>query len=251
MCTPKPTKKVGQSEQLERLNRACDFFGDPAQRWNDRLVLEGSVLSEVYLSGRAALVLYCDLSMDRLGDLQTKGRFIGESSGSDGTAIFILKAHIKDNHKLNHWDEKMMLVPDVHVVKPPEQDIPTLVGLYLFDNKLTIGHDDLLLFQSTLDFGFKFFPRIKYWEACPFSRGTDELVPHKVESAPQVVERIANDERTVDTREKILTKLHAEEVLSSMRVVIDDHTVDVSLSEVTQERVNIVDVLVGPLNLFV
>jgi hypothetical protein len=240
-----------RSEQLERLNRARDFFGDPKQRWNDRLVVEACVFSKEYLSGRAALALHCNFPVESVSDLIAKRSGISEAPSTEHTAILILKANIEDLHKLQHWDEKMVLVPDVHVVKCPEQEIPSLVGLYVVQDEISFREDDLLLFQSTIKATFELIPRISYWEPSPIARTADELVPHEVESAPEIVEGVADNYGAIISRKAFFSKFDMQKILSGLRVVIDIHSVNVALSELAQKRCNVKDMLVGPLNLFV
>jgi hypothetical protein len=46
-------------EDIERFNRARDFFGNPVERWNNRLSLKRNACIENYCSGRMALILDC------------------------------------------------------------------------------------------------------------------------------------------------------------------------------------------------
>src|SRR6478609_4490354 len=116
-------------ENIERFNRARDFFGDPAKRWQDRLSLEGCSKVEEYSCGRMALIVYCEIHSVQMSESLTP-RIIHENriKRNDG-AFVILKANTLNQHKLQHWNQQLMLVPDVQVVSGPEGEITSLVGL--------------------------------------------------------------------------------------------------------------------------
>jgi hypothetical protein len=148
-----------------------------------------------------------------------------------------------------------MLVPNVHVVNSPEGVIPSLVGFYGIQNEGLNRRSDLLLFQSTIKgMIFKFLPRIADWEACPLGRESitlqDDLVVHEIQRTAEIMQNISDDESgLIDIKRSV--KLKPEIVCSRLSVFIDMNRVEVLIKKGSQEGIEIVDVLQGPLNLFV
>jgi hypothetical protein len=251
------TDLTTDSEALERLDRACDFFGDTRQRHRDRLVLEQSVWSEEYAQGRMALILDCDFPVVCISQPDA-ARFIHSvASASNGSAFIVLKADVHDCHKLQGWDEKLMLVTDIHLVQGPEGVIPSRVGLYRIYNEGPKFGSNLPLFQSAIEpMVYKSFARIADWESIPTRRDCatfhHDLVEHEVESTSKVVQRVSGSESNFVGGEQIFPDVNAQEILPSLRVVINSRSVTIVVSPECQSKlVNVRDVLVGPLNLFV
>jgi hypothetical protein len=225
----------------ERLNRARDFFGDPVQRWKDRLTLERGIL-EHYRSGRATVILECEF----LGSVLQSGRQINNVNVEgdpvshvlvereetfnlyEGT-FFVFKAYSANFQKLKHWDEKLVFVDDIHIVQSPEGDIPSLVGLYRFQYVLENVTGDLLLFESRQKGGFQFFPRIANWESRPLGRAYTNLEVQNVERTPKVG---YNQTDVID-----------------FSLFLDGNRVEVRREPSAHGHYVISDVLVGPFNL--
>jgi hypothetical protein len=245
------------SEALKRFNRARDFFGDTCQRHKDRLILEQSVWSEEYTQGRLALILDCDLPVVSIHKPDAAGFIHGVASPTDSPAFIVLKADIHNRHKLQRWDEKLMFVANVHLVQSPEGVIPSRVGFYGIDNKISEYRANLLLFESTAEPPtYKFFPRILDGKVSPFCdraiASRDDLVVHEVKSTSKIVEGISSRESDFIARKQILSDIDAKEILAALRIIIDARSVTVRVvPEGQRERVYVRDVLVGPLNLFV
>src|ERR1700722_5819315 len=88
-------------QDVERLNRIRDFFGDPTKRWNDRLNLYEKSFGEEYVCGRAALVLHCDVetvSTFHECNTRTAKEELARQTG-ERSVLFIFKAHISERHK--------------------------------------------------------------------------------------------------------------------------------------------------------
>lgn len=149
-----------------------------------------------------------------------------------------------------------MFVPDIQVVKAPDEWIPSRVGFYVIQDEMTNGVRDLLLFQSAIQGGYKFLPSIAHWKSSPFCRNTtaidDHLVPQQIECAPEVMQNIANLQGNIVRREVICTDIDAEMIGSLPRIVFNSGGMEIiGARESANHRVNVSDVLFGPLNLFV
>lgn len=246
-----------EREHLECLNRARDFFGDTCQRQKDRLILEHGIWPEDYSRGRMALVLDCDFPVVGVSQSDAAGFVHEVSSISDRSAFLILKADINNPHKLQGWDEKLMLIADIHLVQGPDGVIPSRVGFYRIHHEGPKFGSNLPLLQSTLEpLVYKSFALIEDWETgmrCRSSLTTEnDLVVHQIESASKVVQRIPGSKGDFIGGKQIFSDVDTQEILASLCVVINSRSVAVRVVGKGQpKRVNVRDVLVGPLNLFV
>jgi len=244
-------------EHLECLNRARDFFGDTCQRHRDRLVLEQGIWTEHYRQGRMALVLDCDFPTISVFQSDA-ARFVhGVASPPNSSSFIVLKADVHNCHKLQSWDEKLMLVTDIHLVQGPDGVIPSLVGFYRIHNEGPKFGSYLPLFQSTIEpMVYKSFPSITDWECIPARRNTTtfqcDLVEHEIKGASKVMQGISSGESDLISRKQILSNIDTKEILAALSVVINPRSVTVGVSPECQSKlVNVRDVLAGPLNLFV
>src|SRR5579872_4149520 len=123
------------SEQdLERFDNAARQFRQLMQRCDDRLRLEGNVWWKEYLSGRMAVTLECEVTAE------IQPNFAGGVSKDSlrmHRVFTVLKANVPESHKLDDWNNKMVLVPDVQIVNSPNGIIPSLIGFYLIADKIT------------------------------------------------------------------------------------------------------------------
>lgn len=255
-------KLASPDEDVERFNRARDFFGDVTKRWNDRLSRhEGSPKVEEYICGRVAFIVHCEFKSVQFFESKSTG--IASETRPDWKEIIfvVLKANILKHHKLKHWDQELMLIDDVHIVHGPNGKIPSLVGFYRIQDKSLNGRANLLLFQSTIQGSYEFLPRIADWESCPFGRSSAapnyNLVVHEIQSTAKIMQGISHNEGSVDYIEGTGINLEPEKIFSGvnifekLRVFIDMETVKVRCDEIAQQGVKVVDVLQGPFNLFV
>jgi len=238
-------------EQLENLNRARDFFGDPMQRWNDRISPERISLLEEYRSGRLAFILHYD-SLQSLFESDTRGIAHKVQSFSDqGSRFLILKAHVTKLHKLQKWDKHLMLVPNVENVERPQPSIPTLVGFNSVEHERGDWNSDLLLFHSAIYKTYKLVPSIEYWKTRVTSDCSAALqnhsAPKMVEGRTKIVQTIANGESQVIEGEQGFVDIETDEIRAS--IILNSHTVKVTLGEFASQQFCLLDVLLGPLNL--
>lgn len=240
-------------QDVKRLNRVADFFGDPLQRWNDRLTLERCSYIEEYCRGRLALVLHCYGSV--VGVAESNGRgFVHDVNGPAHPSLFIiLKADIGKTHKLEHWDKKLMFIPNIESVKSPQGGISSLVGFNCFKEYSGDCDADLLLFQSTVNGVYKSLPRIENWEIGPSSylatATKDNVIPQMVNGAVEVMESITDSQRSPIYRKSRFVNFKMDEIYLPFAVVLNRDCVEVRIREVGKHSLNLIDVLAGPLNL--
>ena len=79
------------------------------------------------------------------------------------------------------------------------------------------------------------------------SRVELNIAHREVESAPEIMDRIADSEKHSVWGDLIHADL--KDAISSLRIVLDANTVRVSVRELPRLQVKVVDVLVGPFDL--
>jgi hypothetical protein len=108
-----------------------------------------------------------------------------------------------------------------------------------------------LLFQSTITGSYHTLPGVADWKTgvgiAGGSRVELNIAHHEVESAPEIVDRIADSEKHPVWGDVIRADL--ENAISGPRIVLDQDTVRASLGELPRLQVKVVDVLVGPFDL--
>jgi len=240
-------------QQSETLDRARDFLGNPRERWDDRLRLEGKSYVEQYRDGRMAIVLHLEilpvqtLQSDPAGGIEENRRLL------DCYSVLVLKADIANSHKLDDWDEKLVFIRNVEFVKSPEGRIPSLVGFYRIENEVVDSRSDLLLMQSAINGCFKLLPRVANWKlgmaVNDSTASNDNFGIQNVQCASQVVQRIPDyygGSFYIEPMSQIQAK---PDPLTS--VFLDRNLVEVRLNKSFESRFKVVDVMIGPFNLSV
>lgn len=219
-------------QQVEQFNRLRDFFGDPAKRWDDRLDLHNKAFTEEYICGRAALVLHCDI--ETVSTLYKRKPIVPEveiaSQPRKRSMLVILKAHIFEHHKLEHWNKKLMFVDDIKVIQSPESKIPSLVGLYNIENEIANLDNDALLFKSLIKSTYKLIPRVSNRKSGPFCCGPitkdDRFVVQEVQCTPEIVQGISDNNGILALFQRGLD-VEAKQILSTIEVLLDGQFVEV------------------------
>jgi len=239
-------------KNVERFNRARDFFGDPVKRWSNMLTPERSIVEE-YRRARVAIILECELipsnvksvniERDSTTHVFPKGE---EAIDLHHGTFLVLKAHTANFEKLGHWDEKLVFIDDIQLVKGTDGEIASLVGLYRFQYVLENITGDLLLFESRKKGGFQFFPRIADWKSRVLAGVGANLEIQNVEGAPQVMERIAQQQGQPLVGEWLD---YDQAYISGLSVLLDAKRIKVRGEPSANCQIEITDVLIGPYNL--
>ena len=249
-------KETSQPDLIEGVNRARHAFRNFVERLNDRITLVGDACAKHYCNGRVALILNCEVSFPFNPEARRIVQKVGLSIGEKYFFSLVLKADIPNPHHIEYWEEQLVFVPNIHVVQGPQGPVPSLVGLY------NIQHDpanqksasvigEALLFQSTIYGNYEFFPLVKDWKLCPSiseaGRFVHGLVVEHVESAPKVVQRVADNEGCICSGESGFVDVDADVIAPF--VFFDSDGVKVRFSDGVQQFVKVTDVLCGPFNL--
>jgi len=107
------------------------------------------------------------------------------------------------------------------------------------------------MFQSAIDGDCKFIPATAHRETSVrvsrASRGEFNIAHSEVKGASQVMDGIPDSEKHLVWGGLIRADL--KDAISSLRIILDQNTVRVSLGEFSRLQVKFVDVLIGPLDL--
>jgi hypothetical protein len=115
---------------FQKIDGATDEFGKLAQRWNNRLVLEGLSLPELYLNRRIAIALVVDIGpcadpgFPRLADYSSIGRpdaneHEDSAGGTSRRVVFLILSNGEDDMTRlgNCLDKHPMLIHSVKVIE--------------------------------------------------------------------------------------------------------------------------------------
>jgi hypothetical protein len=167
--------------------------------------------------------------------------------------LVVFKADAAKSHKLEHWNQELVLIPDIQVVQGPQGVIPSFVGLHDIKYDLRDLGIDLLLFESTRQGGYKSVPRIANRKASPLrgnaSTFQNSSVVKKIEGASQVGERVSDHKSDYLGGKIGEVVINPEMIYPAFDIFLDSESVKVRVNEVYEQRVKVVDVLLGPLNL--
>ena len=130
--------------RLKRVNDTINKLRQLAERWDDRLVLEGFPLTKLYLDGRIAIAPIMDVSGGAKADISgflNDGSISGGNSANSESSpcrdrrriLFLFLADADDNVIGNNdgGHKDAVLIHSVKLIESVEQRItPTLVRFY-------------------------------------------------------------------------------------------------------------------------
>ena len=187
---------IGSDEAFERVKRLGNDLRHLRQRWNDRLVLEDGPFWEVYLNGRAEIIVYGDWGVGS-DDVNwavriPANRAIGDSIGANpGVDIF-------DFYDSDRRHEIIVFVEVAQVGAGPKMEVRVPARLYVFEDKFrSIGEG--LLYRRVVGGGFKVFPFFRKREVGlhRLADGLQGSVNPVVKSLPKIVEGVSDDRAKV------------------------------------------------------
>ena len=209
-------------------------------------------LVEQYVDNHLAIV--CDLHVS-LTNQSELGRW---PAGEDRSkfrqrqfrAVLCFCADIPDGRHLQLWNQVLMFVSDVQVVKSPDAGIRSIVGLYDIQDEISdrlerrgylsladgISHTNLGLMERK--------PCVRA------GRGElrNKLVPDEVESGMKVVDSITNGEHDF-LRNGLLRREQLQDIASKVRCEFDENGMGVFVDVSLDFRIELLNVLIGPTDL--
>ena len=245
---------VASNEDLRRLNDATDYCNKIIERWNNRITLERVSFVEAYIIGRFSII--CDV---RLLDVRNgvNDCRVGLTASLSNEKTKVLEndstcscAHSSNAYIGNNGNQELMFVHNVKIVKTAKRIIPSTVRLYAIKNE--IGDERKHLFYSTVEGVFKFLSSIPKGKLCPScettTKGRNHVANQNVESSPNVMNGIAKNERYLFWK-RLVRQLNFYITPASLGVGLRVDRKGLASKVVSKNRVEVLDVLVGPFNL--
>ncbi len=141
-----------------------------------------------------------------------------------------------------HGQDQAVLVDDVEFVKLPQEPIASLVWLDTVENfESILPHS----WYNSAQTGFVMFGGIRDWELRVSSDDWGKATSEVIESATQAMENIAKDQWNLSRNGWNFSDVIAE--LSSLRVSLRKSGDGVSIVKSPQSRLEILDVMFGPI----
>ncbi len=229
-------------------DHALGQLGELMERWDNRLTLKGLAPAERYVNGDLRVLVDLDVTAGGEAEHLHAIFYRSEFDGRDGdTAPF--QAKPLEASSLANGNEAVVLVCNVEVMDGAQRFVPSLVRLQRahFLNDLWAGS----VYVSLCDGLLKAVDTDREGELNALgvaAVASDEFDGHVVEGAPEVVHGLAkNDAPYVGN---FLPNLNHAIILSrNLRVCLSDQSVRASFDETCDLRVQVRDVMLGPLNL--
>jgi hypothetical protein len=240
-----------QEHHFDVFEYAANHIGQLNQKWRDSYTLHRQSFLEKYKN--LGLTLICDFQVSMLGERieGSLGAAKNPHSNENALASVVFKAKINEGTDLQHWKQKPMLVQDIETVQGPEGIIHSFIWLYGIHNETTDCFGGLM-YQSTVDCSYKFIPSFSEWKpseiVVPVKPGENNRVNGKIKRPSEIMKSITDDEGQMVTWEWPNFAV-MEDIISRLRVNLTDESVEVTFSECLNLRVEVIDVLLGPLNL--
>ena len=187
---------VGSDEAFERVKRLGNDLRHLRKRWDNRLVLKDGTFREVYLNGRAEIVVYGDWGVgsdDANWAVRIPAkRAIFDSIGANpGVDVF-------DFYDGDRRNEIIVFVEVPQMGRGPKVEIRVPARLYFFEDKFRgIGED--LLYRRVVGGEFKVFPFFRKREVGlhRLAGGLQGSVNPVVKSLPKIVDGVSDDRAKV------------------------------------------------------
>jgi len=235
---------------INLLDRVQDRMGQLAQSWDDYKASERKTLSEKYLEHRISLLLNVSVLRPRnsvSGDQVVDDLPLGNP---ELFSLLIDKNDSVNEFVLHFCDEEPMLVSDVEVVEGVnEVPVPVRVRLYRFHDTVDNVFGDSL-FKSLVNSCFKVIPGLTHGKTSVFASALDgsefNFRNNVVKGRSEIVQGISEGQSKGIGQS--LTRSDFESVISAIRIVLNNDFVGLSIRELPQYHIEVIDMLYGPLD---
>lgn len=186
------------NKTFELIERVGDDSGNLRKRWDNRLVLERSSLSELYVNGRIEIVIYGDWGGGKnnihwLCCISAHPTVLDDASSKSSVDI----CYAGD---CNSRQDEVVLVVVVEDVKGPKRLVRSVGRTYLIENKIYRTEEGGLYRLQVLNgrsvLGYKVFPFLphrKMSRGFPLT-GVSDSGSQMIEGTPKIVNSVSNDE---------------------------------------------------------
>lgn len=227
----------GLAHELRELN----------ERWNNRLTIKVGALAKRYVEGRLSIICYTSLC-PKGGKVESSFCVNSNGAVNDSIAVVINCAYARKPRDCQGWDKQLVLVDVVEFASFPNRKVPSFVRAYFVkDDILKIGCG--FHCQSEMTGLCHSVPEsvLRKMDAIPvLSERPDDVAGDVVEGHMQVVDRVADDQRDLGWQ-----RLRAvpDAVAAGLRLLVHPKGVEVRFEESGDDRLQLVDVAYGPIDL--
>lgn len=240
---------VGLSLPLEQPHDSLCFPCKALKGRNNVEILKRHSLAESYLKSDLSVIL--DLAVQGYSSSVGIGRDQHDFVSVNRPA-FVLHFHALDTRDREHWNQEFVFILNVECVKGEKIAVPSLVTFHSIEHESDDGRGGWY-FSAFRERVFKFLtipPRVD-GEMSMLRRGlrTERVNgsdPDDIKCASEIVDCIANHQGDIGTQFPVRQSV-IEELFP--RLGIDVHSGAVSVRRGVESRLDICDVLIGPLDL--
>jgi hypothetical protein len=251
---------------LQFIDGAANDFRQLAKRWDNRLVLEGFSLSELYLDGRIAIALVVDVGLCADPGFS---RYLGHGPIGRGDShkhkdstrgrtrrVILLILSDSDNEMSGFGerrDKQPMLIHSVKTIEGKKSRIsPGLIWFYDISNfQREIGRDSL--YKSVLWGIYEGLPRIVQREVSEgriiYPASDNDRGGNVVKGCAEIVDSVSDDGRDIFREADRALHMDCMAIASGILILVGHNGIDVSLDQIAEPRFKLLDVLVGPFDL--
>jgi len=225
-----------------------DFSRDAFESGHDLRILNSRSFSEGYVELDFSVLLELRFEGDHL---PVDFVFLEENIEAVKRPVFILQFQALDSRYRHHWDEEYVFIVDVEIVEGQDIAVPSLVSFHVVDEEIEYGRRGM--YASILRKNrFEPIPALVFPDRKVGLAGhsetvsSDEADPHEVESGSKIVGHISDDHRKV-TAQHVVVQSVMDVLLPRLRIDVNAGSVMVRRGK--ESQVELLDVLVGPLDL--
>jgi hypothetical protein len=166
-------------------------------------------------------------------------------------ARFILHHSARKSAVANYWDQQLVLVNHIEIVKGVDGVIPSTVGLYAEHNRFKHrGASDVYI--NAPKFSFELWPRLVEHKSCPLTNfggidSPEHSKPSVVQGRPEVVNSVSKNQGHFTEQSRLIMGLVLERLPSSCSIYL--YRGNVTLLQRQDRAVDVGDMLLGPLQL--
>ena len=239
----------GEIGALNILYDARDKLRQTMERWDNRLTLEGLSFPEDYVQLRCSIILKLRLS-SKSNCIQYAVLSNTQSPHLDDVVILVTYIDACDGSNRVQRDQQPVFVDIVQCVESTQGIIPSFVRLYDVEKKINEVRANNL-YYSFVNGLFEFLPSFPDREfsfpiRC-FTTQNDQIPDDIIQCRTQVLDGFAND--NWNRCRGFLGLLETNDVFNAIHIFIDAKTVEIRFEEHVKHRVQLENVLIGPLGL--
>jgi hypothetical protein len=242
---------------LQKLDGVGNKLREATKQVEYREALKNTCILDRYVEGTLALILNFDLFVK--ANYVRAMALSGHARSANNFTVAIFYDNTLNSGVGHEFQHDHMLVRNIEIVKGPDNAVLTsFVRLYLIDDALKQGGAEGLYFDS-IKGDFQLFPCVFNGEI-PVTSSTrngkvsrlalkslDEANPCEIERGAEIVDSVSGDKRQLQAGIREVWNCVFQVLKSSLTVFLNCS--DVLLMQAADSNLQILNMLIGPLNL--